>query len=121
MAKKQLKEYRFVPAAAPQPYGQYPNTVALLEANKDYILAETVGYLNYGYNTPSVAPTAYPNTVTQLTNNKNFIREEAAAFIGAQITAQTSQSLAPNAVTLLTNNKEFIKYEAVAWINSQIE
>jgi hypothetical protein len=120
MAKKQIKDYRFVPAVVPQPYDQYPNTVALLTANKDYIIEEAVGYLNYGYNTPSVAPTAYPNTITQLTNNKNFIKEEAAAFISAQIASQTSLSLAPNAVTLLTNNKEFIKYEAVAWINSQI-
>ena len=120
MAKKQIKDYRFVPAVKPQPYGQYPNTVALLEANKDYIIEEAIGYLNYGYNTPSVAPTAYPNTLTQLNNNKNFIKEEAAAYIAAQISTQTPLSLAPNAVTLLTNNKEFIKYETVAWINSQI-
>jgi len=120
MAKKQIKDYRFVPAVVPQPYDQYPNAVALLTANKDFIIEESIGYLNYGYNTPSVAPTAYPNTIVQLTNNKNFIKEEAAAYVTNQIAAQTSQNLAPNAVTLLTNNKEFIKYETVAWINSQI-
>jgi len=85
MAKKQLKDYKFVPAVQPQPYNAYPKAVALLEANKDFIIAEALGYTDFGYNSPITAPTAYPNAIAQLTNNKEFIKEEANAWVQYQI------------------------------------
>lgn len=85
MAKKQIKEYRFVPGAIAEAANQYPNAVDLITANKDYIIEEIIGYLTFASGTPSVAPTAFPNAITQLTNNKQFIIEEANAWIKDQI------------------------------------
>ena len=45
MAKKQISNYKFVPGAIPPAYGQYPKTVALLEANKDFLIQEMDAYI----------------------------------------------------------------------------
>ena len=59
MSKKQISTYKFVPGLVPPAYGQYPNTVALLEANRDFLVAEGNAYLTqqvatYGQNSQSV-------------------------------------------------------------------
>jgi len=45
MAKKQISNYKFVPGEIPPAYGQYPKTVALLEANKDFLIQEMDAYI----------------------------------------------------------------------------
>jgi hypothetical protein len=45
MAKKQISTYKFVPGAIPPAYGQYPNAVALLEANKTFLIEEMDAYI----------------------------------------------------------------------------
>lgn len=45
MAKKQIQNYKFYPGVVPPPYGQYPNAVALLTANKDFIIEEMSQYI----------------------------------------------------------------------------
>jgi hypothetical protein len=45
MAKKQLNNYKFYPGVIPPAYGQYPNAVALITANKNYIIEEANQYI----------------------------------------------------------------------------
>lgn len=45
MAKKQLSNYKFFPGVVPPAYNQYPNAVALITANKDYIIEEANQYI----------------------------------------------------------------------------
>jgi hypothetical protein len=45
MAKKQLSNYKFFPGVVPPTYGQYPNAVALITANKNYIIEEANQYI----------------------------------------------------------------------------
>ena len=45
MSKKQISTYKFIPGVVPKAYGQYPNTVALLTANRDFLVAEGNAYL----------------------------------------------------------------------------
>ena len=45
MAKKQISNYKFVPGAIPPAYGQYPKTVALLLANKSFLIEEMDAYI----------------------------------------------------------------------------
>ena len=59
MSKKQISTYKFVPGLVPPAYGQYPNTVALLEANRDFLVQEGDAYLTqqvatYGQNSQSI-------------------------------------------------------------------
>ena len=84
MAKKQLKDYKFVPAAVPPSYGDFPSAVSLITANRDYIVEEIMGYMTSKFNTPSYH-TAAGNKTTYaqalLLANKEFIKEEACAFV----------------------------------------
>ena len=84
MAKKQLKEYKFRPAVVPPPYGQYNNAVTLMTANREYFVAEIMGYMASKYGTPAYH-TAAGNKTTYaqalLVANRSFIREEANAYI----------------------------------------
>ena len=93
MAKKQISNYKFFPGVVPPPPNQYPNTVALLEANKDYIIAEATEYLAWNVGTPSY-PAEYANsganTATILAANKEFIKEEANAWVLSQIAGSVS-------------------------------
>ena len=41
MAKKQLSNYKFYPGVIPPAYDEFPNAVALITANKNYIIEET--------------------------------------------------------------------------------
>jgi len=45
MAKKQISNYKFVPGVIPPAYNQYPKTVALLTANRAFLVAETDAYI----------------------------------------------------------------------------
>jgi len=45
MSKKQLSNYKFVPGVIPPAYNQYPKTVALLTANRAFLVAETDAYI----------------------------------------------------------------------------
>ena len=45
MAKKQISTYKFVPGVIPPAYGQYPNAVALLAANKTFLIEEMDAYI----------------------------------------------------------------------------
>lgn len=87
MAKKQLKEYKFVPGYVPGDSGVYPGAVTLLTNNRDYIVEEVVEYVSWASSSPVSVPAAYPNAIARLTNNKSFIQEEASAWIEAEIAA----------------------------------
>ena len=45
MSKKQITNYKFSPGVIPPAYNQYPNTVALLNANKAFLIAEVDAYI----------------------------------------------------------------------------
>lgn len=45
MAKKQLSTYKYIPGAIPPAYGQYPKAVALLTANKTFLIEEISAYI----------------------------------------------------------------------------
>lgn len=45
MAKKQISNYKFFPGVVPPAYGQFPNAVALITANKDFVIAEASQYI----------------------------------------------------------------------------
>ena len=45
MAKKQLSNYKFFPGVVPPAYGQYPNAVALITANKNFVIEEANQYI----------------------------------------------------------------------------
>jgi hypothetical protein len=45
MAKKQISTYKFVPGAVPPAYNQYPKAVALLTANKNFLVEEMNAYI----------------------------------------------------------------------------
>jgi hypothetical protein len=45
MAKKQISTYKYIPGAIPPAYGQYPNAVALLTANKTFLQEEISAYI----------------------------------------------------------------------------
>ena len=47
MAKKQIQNYKFVPGIVVPDTNLYPNTYALLEANKKFIQEETIAYIQY--------------------------------------------------------------------------
>ena len=84
MAKKQLKDYKFVPAVVPPPYGQYNNAVQLMTANRDYFVEEIMGYMESKAGTPSYHSAAGNKTTyaqALLVANKEFIKEEANAYI----------------------------------------
>jgi hypothetical protein len=71
MAKKQIQNYKFFPGVVPPAYGAYNNAVALLLANKDFIIEEMSQYIKnqiaanvanisspyYGYNYNNVRET----------------------------------------------------------------
>jgi len=88
MAKKQLNNYKFYPGVIPPAYNEFPNAVALLTANRDYIVQEATTYLDWKVNTPSY-PAEYANSSANgaaiLLANKEFIKEEANAWVLFQV------------------------------------
>ena len=119
MAKKQLSTYKFYPGIIPPAYNQYPNAVALITANKTFLIDEVSAYIELGASTPSSAPTSYASAITLLTNNKEFIKEEANAWIETQIANATvgqtfyQYNYSP---TIATKCKRDIGYLIDAWI-----
>jgi hypothetical protein len=88
MAKKQLKDYKFVPAVVPPAFGQFPNAVSAITANREYIVEEILGYIASKYGTPSFGLVAGNKTTyaqVLLAANKEFIKEEANAWVVSQI------------------------------------
>lgn len=88
MAKKQISNYKFFPGVIPPAFDQYPNAVALITANKNYIIKEIMGYLQQAAGTPSyqLSPgAAAPYAIALLTANKEFIKEEANAWVLSEI------------------------------------
>jgi hypothetical protein len=45
MAKKQISTYKYIPGAIPPAYGQYPKAVALLTANRTFLIEEISAYI----------------------------------------------------------------------------
>ena len=93
MAKKQISNYKFFPGVIPPAFDQYPNAVALINLNKNYIVSEIMGYMQHAYNTPSYSlnpGVAAPHAISLLTSNKEFIKEEANAYVLSQIAAGVS-------------------------------
>ena len=119
MAKKQISTYKFYPGNIPPVYNQYPNAVALLEANKTFLVKELAAYIALAAATPGSAPTAYPNAIALLTANKEFIKEETSAWIVAQIaTATVGQTFYQYSYTptVATKCKRDIGYLVDAWV-----
>ncbi len=50
MAKKQILNYKFEPGIVLPDVNQYPNTVALLELNKKFIIEEVISFIQYNIN-----------------------------------------------------------------------
>ena len=120
MAKKQISTYKFFPGVIPPAYNQYPNAVAVIDANKTFLIKEISAFIALGASTPVSAPTAYPNAILLLTNNKEFIKEEANAWIETQIAAATvgqtfyQYNYTP---TIATKCRRDIGYQVDAWID----
>ena len=90
MAKKQISNYKFFPGVVPPAFDQYPDAVALIDANKTYIVQEILAYLEQATSTPAyklAASQSAPYAIALLTANKEFIKEEANAWTLNQITS----------------------------------
>jgi hypothetical protein len=90
MAKKQISNYKFFPGVVPPAFDQYPDAVALIDANKTYIVKEILAYLEQATSTPEyklAASQSAPYAIALLTANKEFIKEEANAWTLNQISS----------------------------------
>ena len=90
MAKKQISNYKFFPGVVPPAFDQYPDAVALIDANKTYIVKEILAYLEQATSTPAYklsASQSAPYAIALLTANKEFIKEEANAWTLNQISS----------------------------------
>jgi len=65
MAKKQISYFKFTPGAVPPAYGQYPNTVALLTANKSFLIEEMNAYITQQIAASQAPFTGYSYTTTR--------------------------------------------------------
>jgi len=83
MAKRKIPTYVFNPGNGLLD-NERPNATALLEANKEFIKDESVGYIN-GRITTDTAQNDYPFAYTLLNINKQFIVAEMKAWIQSQI------------------------------------
>jgi hypothetical protein len=72
MAKKQLSNYKFFPGVVPPGYNQYPNTVALISANRDFIIEEMDSYIRNQIlaNASNVSSPFYNYSYTLTRSNK---------------------------------------------------
>ena len=81
MAKKQISTYKFVPGVIPPAYDQYPNAVALLAANKTFLIEEMDAYIRQQI-AAGVAPfTGYVYDATR----SNKCKRDTGYFIDALI------------------------------------
>jgi len=85
MAKQKISNYVFLPGVG-STTNLYPNAYSIIQANYDFIKAETIAYINASITTDN-ASNLYPNAVTLLTNNRAFIIDEIQAWIAAQVAA----------------------------------
>jgi len=81
MAKKQISTYKFVPGAIPPAYGQYPNAVALLEANKTFLIEEMDAYIRQQILLGNAPFTGYTYDATR----SNKCKRDTGYFIDAII------------------------------------
>jgi hypothetical protein len=67
MAKKQLSNYKFFPGVVPPAYGQFPKAVALLTANRNFIIEEMNQYIvnQIGFNVGVPSSPFYNYTYTE--------------------------------------------------------
>ena len=114
MAKKQLKDYKFVPAVVPPAYGQFVNAVSAISANREYIVEEILAFIASKYGTPSYGLVAGNKTTyaqVLLAANKEFIKEEANAWVVSQIANSQSPFVGYNyTITKQTKCKRDIGY-----------
>lgn len=85
MAKKKIENYIFHPGVS-KSSNAYPNAYALINSNKNFIIAEAKAYINQQISLDN-ASNIYPNAVTLLTNNKQFIIDEIIAWVAARVAA----------------------------------
>ena len=78
MAKKQILNYKFSPGIVVPDVNQYPNTVALLELNKKFIIEETISFIQYNINN-NISPYIY------YTYNAEKCRRDTSYVIEAYI------------------------------------
>ncbi len=50
MAKKQILNYKFYPGTVLPDINQFPNTVAILELNKKFLIEEVISFIQYNIN-----------------------------------------------------------------------
>jgi hypothetical protein len=72
MSKKQITNYKFFPGVIPPAYNQYPKTVALLIANRAFLVAETDAYIRAQIlaNAANIASPYYGYTYDATRSNK---------------------------------------------------
>jgi hypothetical protein len=85
MAKQKISNYVFLPGVG-STTNLYPNANSIIQANYDFIKAETIAYINSNIVTDN-ASNLYPSAVTLLSNNRTFIIDEIQAWIAAQVAA----------------------------------
>jgi len=73
MAKKQISTYKFVPGAIPPAYNQYPNAVALLAANKTFLIEEMDAYVRQQIAANNAPFVGYNYDATRSTLAKTYI------------------------------------------------
>ena len=81
MAKKQISTYKFVPGVIPPAYGQYPNAVALLAANKTFLIEEMDAYIRQQILLGNAPFTGYTYDATR----SNKCKRDTGYFIDAII------------------------------------
>jgi len=91
MAKQKISNYVFLPGVG-STTNLYPNAYSIIQANYDFIKAETIAYINANILTDN-ASNLYPNAVTLLANNRTFILDEIQAWIAAQVAAASVSSV----------------------------
>ena len=72
MAKKQLSNYKFFPGAVPPDYNQFVNTVALISANREFIIEEMDAYIRnqISANASNVSSPYYGYSYTETRSQK---------------------------------------------------
>jgi hypothetical protein len=83
MGKRKIDDYVFLPGVS-YSSNAYPNAYSLIQANKEFIKAEAVAYIDARI-TEDNAENLYPNSVSRLINNKEFIKDEIIAWVAARV------------------------------------
>ena len=83
MAKKRISNYIFHPGVS-RNENLYPDAYSLIQTNKNFIIAETIQYINNQI-TAHNAVNTYPYAVTLLTNNRQFIIDEIIAWVAYRV------------------------------------